>query len=124
MSDELSFEDDGTYPNDDRVPAFDRGKQRDLAVDNTVPVPSKAKHTNLRNCPRCGKLIDLRVTEIGLIDQWGDCIFFCSEEHKNQWNPRKPSTEGSNGKVSKPFDYEQDRDFYGIVDRLDNLDFL
>ena len=106
---ELNFNDEHEY--DDSVPVADRG--RHWEVDDTVPVPDETADSPYRTCPICNTTVDLRKTEIGLLDEWGDCVFFCSQEHKAAWNPRVPSTVNTNGKQYKPGDHERDDKFYG-----------
>ena len=79
--DELRFETGTEYP--DSVPVFDRGKERDLSTDHTVPDYTKGKDSTLRTCPVCTKVFSLRDVEIGYIDEFGEPDFFCSQEHKD-----------------------------------------
>jgi len=80
---ELDFNDE-RYGTDD-VPVFDRGKTRDMGTDPSTYIEGPGKDTTLRTCPICSTEVDLRKTEIGTIDEWGECVFFCSTDCKSAW---------------------------------------
>ena len=116
MNDELQFDDYGDY-SDDGVPIFDRGKQRDLAVDDTIPVPL-AGNSPRRTCPTCHKRFSLATIEIGTINSWGDAVFFCSTGCKQEWIRTDPEAQSPTSTGMRYKDtYSENRD--GTIEGFD-----
>ncbi len=58
-----------------------------MSQDGTIPVPDSSPGA-LRTCPVCTRVFSLRDVEVGLLNEYGEAVFFCSQEHKTDWQTR------------------------------------